>query len=185
MAAKKKPAGKAAAKPKAQEWTRNRTGKQPVGDCDWVEVRQRNGIAFTDMAGNLVWKRVGRGSSGDHCDIMVWRRVRKPRQPKAQPVTIEDLAREASKAGCAVRVSFDEPKPDLVMTNVQPIPHAELQRRSEQVRIDATEGADDPSLNARRLQFAEDDSSPLWGTKLFSVVILAAVVGAGLYWWFA
>lgn len=29
----------------------------------------------------------------------------------------------------------------------------------------------------------ESSSEPLWGQKLFSVIVIAALVGAGLYWW--
>jgi len=89
MAAKKKPAGKAA---KVSDWTRNRTGKQPVADDVWVEARLRNGGILSGSAGTFQWNRVGLGSVGDDGDIMVWRRARKPRQPKADPIPHEVMA---------------------------------------------------------------------------------------------
>lgn len=100
MAAKKKPAGK------AETWARNR-GKQPVANTAYVEVRLRNGTLMQNEAGMFVWSIDGARVPAGEFDIMAWRRARKPRQPKAEPVTIEDLAREANKAGCAVRVAFD------------------------------------------------------------------------------
>jgi hypothetical protein len=110
----KKPAGKAAVKiekAKAQQWTRNR-GKMPVAPDVWVAVRLRNGKVIDGTAENFEWPILGKPSEIAGADIMAWRRVRKPKPAKAEPVTIEDLAREASKAGCAVRVSFDDlPKP--------------------------------------------------------------------------
>jgi hypothetical protein len=88
MAANKKPAGKAAVKiekAKAQQWTRNR-GKMPVDGETWVIGRRRDGQETIAMrAGELRWKIHGADTCGGDRDIMAWRRVRKPRQPKAMP----------------------------------------------------------------------------------------------------
>jgi hypothetical protein len=103
------------------------------------------------------------------------KRARKPRSDKgtkvSQPVTLEDIAREAHKAGCAVRVSFDEQTPHVVLP---PVSAAELERRSEQVRRDATDGADDQSLR-------EDEPSRVGDIALtvLVVIVLVAVI-AGL-----
>lgn len=99
------------------------------------------------------------------------------------------------------RLKKPAPAPQHVV--LQPVPAAELERRSEDVRkaartervpytdtkgnvighrtvrIDTTDGADDPSLR-------EDQATePLWGQKLFAALIIAALVGAVVYWWLA
>lgn len=57
-----------------------------------------------------------------------------------------------------------------------PIPAAEIERRSEWVRRESTDGADDP-------RFIDTSNEPLWGQKLLAAVILAALAGSVLYWW--
>lgn len=89
MAAKKKPAGKAA---KVSDWTRNRSGKQPVADDVWVEVRLRCGSTGEGFAKEFTWWHDGNDLDDLYhggSDIMAWCRVRKPRQPKAEPIPHE------------------------------------------------------------------------------------------------
>ena len=70
---------------KPAQWTRNR-GEAPVGANVYVEVRLRNGTINRGPAGDYVWRIDGKRTIEGSVDIMAWRRVRKPRLPKAEPV---------------------------------------------------------------------------------------------------